>query len=69
MTLSICREEDEPASKTLNASLVQSAGLAVYCDYVMENLHDAEHLTWLIVNHVNDLIEHIHEAPVRDLMG
>ena len=40
----------------------------MYCDYVVENIHDAEHLTWLTVNHVNDIIDQLHEAPVHDFM-
>ena len=33
-----------------------------------ENLTDAEHMTQLIINHVNDLVELSHESPVQDLV-
>ncbi|XP_067936803.1 huntingtin-like [Watersipora subatra] len=59
------------ASKKLpiNEEIIKCAGLAMYCDYVVENIHDAEHLTWLTVNHVNDIVEQLHEAPVHDFMS
>ena len=34
-----------------------------------QNLHDSEHLTWLIVNHVSDLISLSHEPPVQDFIS
>lgn len=34
-----------------------------------QNLHDSEHLTWLIVNHVQDLINLSHEPPVQDFIS
>ncbi len=34
-----------------------------------QNLHDSEHLTWLTVNHVSDLISLSHEPPVQDLIS
>lgn len=34
-----------------------------------QNLHDSEHLTWLIVNHVRDLINLSHEPPVQDFIS
>ena len=55
-------------SHPINQQIIKNAGLAMYCDYVVENIHDAEHLTWLTVNHVNDIIDQLHEAPVHDFM-
>ena len=34
-----------------------------------QNLHDSEHLTWLIVNHIQDLISLSHEPPVQDFIS
>lgn len=34
-----------------------------------QNLHDSEHLTWLIVNHIQDLIHLSHEPPVQDFIS
>ena len=34
-----------------------------------QNLHDSEHLTWLTVNHVQDLIRLSHEPPVQDFIS
>ena len=33
-----------------------------------ENLNDAEHMTGVIINHVNDLIQLSHEPPVQDFI-
>ena len=33
-----------------------------------ENLNDAEHMTWVIINHVNDLIDLSQEPPVQDFI-
>lgn len=34
-----------------------------------QNLHDSEHLTWLVVNHIQDLISLSHEPPVQDFIS
>lgn len=34
-----------------------------------QNLHDSEHLTWLVVNHVQDLVSLSHEPPVQDFIS
>ena len=33
-----------------------------------ENLTDAEHMTWVIINHVGDRIELYNEPPVQDFI-
>lgn len=52
-----------------NIEIVRRGGLVLFCDYVCENLTDAEHMTQLIINHVNDLVELSHESPVQDLVS
>lgn len=34
-----------------------------------QNLHDSEHLTWLVVNHIQDLVALSHEPPVQDFIS
>ena len=34
-----------------------------------ENLNDSEHMTWVLINHVKDLIELAHENPVQDFIS
>jgi huntingtin len=47
--------------------------IVVVCDvcsvFQCENLNDAEQMTWMIVDHVNDLIQLAREPPVQDLLG
>ncbi|XP_024861840.1 huntingtin isoform X3 [Kryptolebias marmoratus] len=64
-------EEDKPESRLamVNREIVRRGALILFCDYVCQNLHDSEHLTWLIVNHVRDLISLSHEPPVQDFIS
>uniref|UniRef100_A0AAV2LJ79 Huntingtin n=1 Tax=Knipowitschia caucasica TaxID=637954 RepID=A0AAV2LJ79_KNICA len=64
-------EEDQLESRLamINRELVRRGALILFCDYVCQNLHDSEHLTWLIVNHVRDLISLSHEPPVQDFIS
>ncbi|XP_023593769.1 huntingtin, partial [Trichechus manatus latirostris] len=66
-------EEDDSdlASKLgmCNREIVRRGALILFCDYVCQNLHDSEHLTWLIVNHIQDLISLSQEPPVQDFIS
>ncbi|XP_007456954.1 PREDICTED: huntingtin [Lipotes vexillifer] len=64
-------EDSDVASKlgTCNREIVRRGALILFCDYVCQNLHDSEHLTWLIVNHIQDLISLSHEPPVQDFIS
>lgn len=64
-------EESKVESKLgmCNREIVRRGALILFCDYVCQNLHDSEHLTWLIVNHVQDLINLSHEPPVQDFIS
>uniref|UniRef100_A0A8C8T0C0 Huntingtin n=1 Tax=Peromyscus maniculatus bairdii TaxID=230844 RepID=A0A8C8T0C0_PERMB len=65
-------EEDSGAAAQLgmcNREIVRRGALILFCDYVCQNLHDSEHLTWLIVNHIQDLISLSHEPPVQDFIS
>ncbi|ELW62765.1 Huntingtin [Tupaia chinensis] len=65
-------EEDSDLAAKLgmcNREIVRRGALILFCDYVCQNLHDSEHLTWLIVNHVQDLISLSHEPPVQDFIS
>ncbi|XP_060044468.1 huntingtin isoform X2 [Erinaceus europaeus] len=63
---------DEDAAASLgvcNREIVRRGALILFCDYVCQNLHDSEHLTWLVVNHVRDLIGLAQEPPVQDFLS
>ncbi|XP_041641127.1 huntingtin isoform X2 [Cheilinus undulatus] len=64
-------EENKPETRSamVNREIVCRGALILFCDYVCQNLHDSEHLTWLIVNHVRDLINLSHEPPVQDFIS
>uniref|UniRef100_A0A8C4V0B3 Huntingtin n=1 Tax=Falco tinnunculus TaxID=100819 RepID=A0A8C4V0B3_FALTI len=69
----ISGDSDESHSESkrgmCNREIVRRGALILFCDYVCQNLHDSEHLTWLIVNHVQDLINLSHEPPVQDFIS
>ncbi|XP_075713523.1 huntingtin isoform X2 [Rhinoderma darwinii] len=69
----ISTDSDEAESQSklgmCNREIVRRGALILFCDYVCQNLHDSEHLTWLIVNHVQDLINLSHEPPVQDFIS
>ncbi|XP_040822385.1 huntingtin [Ochotona curzoniae] len=67
----VCAEEPAAAAGlgVCNREIVRRGALVLFCDYVCQNLHDSEHLTWLIVNHVQDLISLSHEPPVQDFIS
>ncbi|XP_076831790.1 huntingtin isoform X3 [Brachyhypopomus gauderio] len=64
-------EYERPEGKRAMCSreIVRRGALIFFCDYVCQNLHDSEHLTWLTVNHVRDLINLSHEPPVQDFIS
>uniref|UniRef100_A0A8C6R2D9 Huntingtin n=1 Tax=Nannospalax galili TaxID=1026970 RepID=A0A8C6R2D9_NANGA len=65
-------EEDSDSAAQLgmcSREVVRRGALILFCDYVCQNLHDSEHLTWLIVNHIQDLINLSHEPPVQDFIS
>ncbi|XP_040093581.1 huntingtin [Oryx dammah] len=64
-------EDPDVASRlgVCNREIVRRGALILFCDYVCQNLHDSEHLTWLIVNHIQDLISLSHEPPVQDFIS
>ncbi|XP_061107320.1 huntingtin-like isoform X2 [Conger conger] len=62
-------ERPEARPSMCNREIVRRGSLILFCDYVCQNLHDSEHLTWLIVNHVEDLITLSHEPPVQDFIS
>ncbi|XP_064630020.1 huntingtin-like [Lineus longissimus] len=55
--------------RSCNREVVRRGGLMLFCDYVCENLTDAEHMIWVIINHVSELIEQSYEPPVQDFIS
>ncbi|XP_054459695.1 huntingtin [Anoplopoma fimbria] len=62
-------EKPEMRLAMVKREIVRRGALILFCDYVCQNLHDSEHLTWLIVNHVRDLINLSNEPPVQDFIS
>ncbi|KDR16213.1 huntingtin [Zootermopsis nevadensis] len=56
-------------SPCINLELVRKGGTILYCDYVCENMNDAEQLTWLLVNHIEEVVSLSTEPPVQELIA
>ncbi|KZC07761.1 Huntingtin [Dufourea novaeangliae] len=55
-------------SSSINIRIIGKGGIILFCDYVCENLNDAEPLTWLLVNHTEETVNNAIESPARDLL-
>ncbi|XP_066998979.2 huntingtin [Anabrus simplex] len=56
-------------SPCINLEVVRKGGTILFCDYVCENLSDAEQLTWLLVNHIEEVVRLSREPPVQELIA
>lgn len=56
-------------SNCINREIVKLGGAILYCDYMCENISDAEQLTWLLVNHIEYVIRLSNEAPISELIS
>lgn len=56
-------------SGCINLEIVKLGGAILYCDYMCENIGDAEQLTWLLVNHIEYIVRLSNEAPVSELIS
>ncbi|XP_071871538.1 huntingtin isoform X2 [Bombus fervidus] len=61
-------EKNVDHDSSINIQIIRKGGIILFCDYVCENLCDAEPLTWLLVNHTEETVSSAIESPVRDLL-
>ncbi|XP_023290265.1 huntingtin [Orussus abietinus] len=66
----VCPKNKRPGiGSSVNIDIVRRGSTILFCDYVCENLGDAEPLTWLLVNHIEETINLATESPVRELVA
>lgn len=51
-----------------NMELSRRGTLCLVLDFVSVNMNDVEHITWIIINYINDLISWSHELPISDFI-
>ncbi|CAG2167101.1 unnamed protein product, partial [Oppiella nova] len=51
-----------------SVEIIRRGSLILFCDFVCENMNDAEHMTWLIVQNINQMIKLCHELPVSEFI-
>lgn len=49
--------------------IIRRGSLILFCDFVCENMNDAEHMTWLIVQNINQIIKMCFELPVSEFIS
>lgn len=67
---SIC--DLEPArchSGSVNEHIIKRFSLILLCDYLTENLENVEYLSWLIINHLHEIIDLCYEMPIREFIN
>ncbi|KAK7793413.1 hypothetical protein R5R35_014313 [Gryllus longicercus] len=62
-------EDESGPSSCVNLEVVRKGGTILFCDYVCENLSDAQQLTWLLVNHIEEVVRLSIEPPVHELVA
>ena len=53
---------------SINEELITRGTLILLCDFACENFNDVKHLTWLILNNINNIIRWSYELPIQDFI-
>lgn len=51
-----------------NIELCRRGALCLVLDFVTISMNDVEHITWLIIHHINDIIRWSHEPPISEFI-
>lgn len=49
--------------------LTRRGALCLVLDYFTISMNDVEHITWLIIHHINDIIRWSHETPIAEFIN
>ena len=58
----------------LNNEILRKGGIILFCDKLCDSMNknatssDVEHITWLVVNYIEQIVENIRENPVQDFV-
>lgn len=52
-----------------NIELARRGALCLVLDFVSISMNDVEHITWLIIHHINDIIRWSHEMPIAEFIN
>ncbi|XP_063237175.1 huntingtin isoform X2 [Bacillus rossius redtenbacheri] len=56
-------------SPCINLEIVRKGGTILFCDFACDNLGDAEQLSWLLVNHIEEIVLLSTEPPIQELIA
>jgi huntingtin len=48
--------------------MIRQGTIVLLCDFACESMSNAEQMTWLIINHIHEILLWSHELPVRDFI-
>jgi len=52
-----------------NIELTRRGALCLVLDFVTISMNDVEHITWLIIHHINDIVRWSHEMPIMEFIN
>lgn len=52
-----------------NIEITRRGALCLVLDFVTISMNDVEHITWLIIHHINDIIRWSHEMPITEFIN
>lgn len=52
-----------------NIEITRRGTLCLVLDFVTISMNDVEHITWLIIHHINDIIRWSHEMPIKEFIN
>lgn len=52
-----------------NIELTRRGALCLVLDFVTISMNDVEHITWLIIHYINDIIRWSHEMPITEFIN
>ena len=64
--LQAARDQDSVIPASLE--LIRRGTIVLLCDFACESMSNAEQMTWLIINHIHEILLWSHELPVRDFI-
>ena len=72
-TLSNCIDPKSQTDKAvysdyIHTEIVKRCSIFLLCDFLSENLENVEYLSWIIINHLWEIINLCNESPVKDFI-
>ncbi|UXI20086.1 beta-amyloid-like protein [Sarcoptes scabiei] len=70
--LSMCIEKfrsDKCTASNINAEIIKRSSLILLCDFLSENLDNAEFISYVIVKNLAEIVENCFETPIKEFIN